>query len=136
MFDSPDRLPPSSAAFTAAHGLRSLLNKPEIVGVAPIDRRRDLVVASGACSIMRWPAVCKASPRAAGQRPTPAGGDSGRDINGRPVDSDCAHLGSNRSVGSTTTRGSTCACGNRSAEGTYVARGIDSAHLEVVRRTP
>src|SRR4029450_7069934 len=33
-------------------------------------------------------------------------------------------------------RGSTGARGDRSAEGTYVARGIDSEHFEVVRRTP
>ena len=35
-----------------------------------------------------------------------------------------------------TVRGSPGACGDRSAEGTYVARGIDSAHSEVVRGTP
>src|SRR4029453_17866127 len=33
-------------------------------------------------------------------------------------------------------RGSIGARGDRSAEGTYVARGIDSAHSEVVRGTP
>ncbi len=35
-----------------------------------------------------------------------------------------------------TVRGSIGARGDRSAEGTYVARGIDSAHSEVVRGTP
>ena len=35
-----------------------------------------------------------------------------------------------------TVRGSIGASGDRSAEGTYVARGIDSAHSEVVRGTP
>jgi hypothetical protein len=35
-----------------------------------------------------------------------------------------------------TVRGSSGARGDRSAEGTYVARGIDSAHSEVVRGMP
>jgi len=48
--DPPDRLPPSSVAFTVASGLRSLFNKPEIVAWLRSTERRDLVAsAAGSC---------------------------------------------------------------------------------------